>query len=269
MKQRHKSMIGMIGCGNMGQALIRGLTSSPKAGKVWVYDKQRSRLLKVKKAYKVSSAAKLDELIRRCQTLIIAVKPQDMTEVLKAIKKDYRKQLIISIAAGVSTSFIEKKVGLRSRVVRVMPNLAAKVSMSVSALAKGKYAAGSDLKKTEEIFDSVGVCLLLKERQIDAFTAVCGSGPGYVYYFMDALFKGARSLGLSPKKAGEMVIRTVIGASVLAASSGDDFEALAKRVASKGGTTEAAFKVFDKNKLKQTVIKATRAAALRAGALSK
>ena len=143
MKQKYRPTIGMIGCGNMGQALIRGVSLSFKGVKVCVYDKQRSRLLKVKKAYKVSSASSLDDLVRRCQTLIIAVKPRDIAPVLEAIKNNYEKQLIISIVAGVSTSFIQKRIGPKARVIRVMPNLAAKVSMSFSAVSKGKYKVSS------------------------------------------------------------------------------------------------------------------------------
>jgi pyrroline-5-carboxylate reductase len=265
MKQSARSKIGIIGCGNMGAALIRGL----QGRRVWAYDKQKAKLSKVERSYKAAKAKSLDRLVAGSSVVVIAVKPQDIGGVLKAIKQNYKKQLIISIAAGVTTSFIERKVGLRPRVVRVMPNLAATIGMSVSALARGKYAGGADLAKAKSIFDSVGVSLLLKESQIDAFTALCGSGPGYVYYFMDALLSAGRSLGIKGQKAEEMVVRTVIGAVALASSSKESFKIMAQRVASKGGTTEAAFKVFDKYKLKAVVKKAAQAARQRARSLSR
>ncbi|MFC1514571.1 pyrroline-5-carboxylate reductase [Candidatus Omnitrophota bacterium] len=269
MKQKPKHTIGVIGCGNMGGALVKGLKAKYKGIVIRAYDKDKARLRRLKKAYRVGIAFGLDDIIRTSRTLVIAVKPQDCPAVLAAIKRDYAKQLIISVAAGIPTSFIAQHIGAKARVVRVMPNLAATISMSVSAIAKGSFATRADLKVAVKIFDSVGICLLVSEKYIDAACAVSGSGPGYVYYFMDALLSGARRLGFGPKVARQMVVQTVLGAAALARITGEDFKSLAKRVASKGGTTEAAFKVFDQCKLGRIIDKAHKAAHARARALGK
>jgi pyrroline-5-carboxylate reductase len=263
-------MLGIIGCGNMGGAVIKGLRQRYAGLKLCVYDKDGRKLSNVRTLYKVRTSKNLEGLVRCCKSLVIAVKPQDMASVLSVIKSNYSGQLIISIAAGISAAFIEKKVRPhKARVIRVMPNLAATISVSASALCKGRYATNADMKKARQIFSSVGICVTVTEKYMDAVTAVSGSGPGYLYYFMEALEAGGRRLGLSAGLSRTLVAQTILGAAMLVKCSKEDFKALAKRVASKGGTTEAAFKVFDRRKLETIIKEATKAAYLRARALGK
>jgi len=261
-------MIGIIGCGNMGCALIKGLKRQRKGSRLVIYDKDRVRQAKIRKASKVKAAKCLEELILRSKTLIIAVKPQDMNSVLAVIGKSYSKQLVISIAAGISTSFIQKNIGPKARVVRVMPNLAAKVAASISAIAKGKFATGSDLVKARNIFKSVGACLILDEKEIDAATAISGSGPGYIYYFLHCFQSAAVKLGFSKNIAKLLTFHTVKGAVNLLSET-DDFLSLVNQVASKGGTTEAALKLLEKKKFKKIIEEAAETAKKRAKELAK
>ncbi|MBN2120796.1 MAG: pyrroline-5-carboxylate reductase [Candidatus Omnitrophica bacterium] len=274
MKQKHKFFkysrlsgckysIGIIGCGNMGQALVKGIKSKYPKADVCAYDIDKRRLKKVAKSCNAAEARSLKELVKLSSTLVIAVKPQDIEPALRAIKDNCLGKFIISIAAGVSTSYIQKKVHFRMPVVRAMPNLAAKVGGSVTALAAGKYGL-TFISKAIKIFDTIGISMIMDEKYMDAVTAISGSGPGYVYYFMDCIYQSALSLGLSKQIARKLVAQTFLGASNLVKDSNDDFKVWASRVASKGGTTEAALNIFKKQALKSTVKQAVRAAYLRA-----
>ena len=260
-------MIGIIGCGNMGEAIISGLKSKKKA-KLIVYDTAKAKLSKINARYKVRAASSLKELISHSKTIIIAVKPQDINTILKSLRFHCSNQLLISIAAGISTSFIEKAIKKRARIIRAMPNLAAKVSMSITALAKGKYATRNDLLTAQRIFKTVGSTLAVKEGSIDAITAISGSGPGYIYNFLNRMEEAAVKLGFSKKDAHALVFHTAKGAMKLVSGT-DDFGKLTRQVASKDGTTEAALKIFKKHRLKRIVEEATGNAKRQAKKLSK
>ncbi len=261
-------MIGVIGCGNMGEAIIAGIKARYKRGEIVAYDKDIKKLNRIKSKHKVPATKKPLELSAKSKTILIAVKPQDINTVLDTLKDSYKNQLIISIAAGISTSYIEKYLDKRARVVRVMPNLAAKVAKSISAISKGRFASKSDLTKAKKIFENIGQTLEIKEKYMDAVTAVSGSGPGYIFYFLYCLQEAARGLGFSKREAKELVLQTFKGAAELV-SEKDDFLKLVNQVACKGGTTEAALKQFKKKNLKNTTISAVRKGCQRANKLSK
>ncbi len=261
-------MIGIIGYGNMGKALVKGLVSNYRRESICVYDKKKSKLSKLRLTSPSKVAESLEELISFSKTLILAVKPQDIREVLDSIRVSYKNQLIISIAAGITTSFIEKIIGRRPRVVRVMPNLAAKVGKSLSGICKGRYATFSDLKKTKKIFESIGNCLILKENYINALTAISGSGPGYIFYFLYCLEEASLNLGFSKKEAHFLVFNTLKGTSELL-SEEDDFLELVSKVASPGGVTEAALSYFEEKGLKKIIKEAIRRATRRGEELSR
>jgi pyrroline-5-carboxylate reductase len=260
-------MIGIIGCGNMGQAIVKGLRREVKGSRLLCYDKDKANQSRVKKAYKIKSAKSLQEVLSHSKIILIAVKPQNINDVLGVLKQEYCGQLIISIAAGITTAFIEKKIGGKVRVIRVMPNLAAKVSASISAIAKGKFASNSDLVKTRNIFNSVGSCIILNEKDINAATAISGSGPGYIYYFLYCLQSAAEKLGFSENIAKLLTFHTVKGAVDLLSET-DDFLQLINQVASKGGTTQAAIKLLEKKNFKKIIEEAVKQAKNRAKQLS-
>ena len=261
-------MIGIIGCGNMGKAILSGVKRACKGEKVSVYDKDRRKLQQAIQRYKAEKAASLDSLISKARILLIAVKPQDIGPVLEALKKDYRNKLIISIAAGITTSYIERYTGKGVRVVRVMPNLPAKVSSAVSGLSKGKNALKSDVVKAKKIFNALGQTIEISEKYIDALTAVSGSGPGYIYYFIYCLQEAARGLGFSKREAKRLAVATFKGAAKLL-SEKDDLLGLVSKVSSKGGTTEAALNELKRKRFKATVKLAVRKAKEKANKLSK
>lgn len=266
--------IGIIGSGNMGSSLIRALRA--KGLSIEVNDKDKAKLRKVCRQYSLRQAKSNIDLIKSSQVLIIAVKPQNIDSVLfeidealaLATNKSQADKLIISIAAGVTTKYIEKVIGGRARVIRVMPNLAASIAESMSAIAKGKFAKKADLKIAQDIFKLVGETITLGEKHIDLVTAVSGSGPAYFFYLMESLIDAAVSNGVGREDAKKIVLQTALGAAGLALISQDPKE-LRRRVTSKKGITEAAVKIFEKRKLNKIIKDAVLAAKKRAKALSK
>jgi len=265
-----KKKIAFIGCGNMGKALLNGVATkrlfSNKA--ITVSDKRDSILKSIKKSYKVDTASSNIEAAKKGDIIILAVKPQDIVSVLKEISDYIESKLIISIAAGVTTSLIKLKSASK-RVIRVMPNMPALVGHGVTAISYAKGATSSDISTAKKIFDTVGVTVTVKEKDIDAVTAVSGSGPAYFFMLMENMISSASSLGLKKQIAKELVIQTALGASVLQNCTSQDPAALRRQVTSKGGTTEAALKVFLKRGFEKTVKSALVAAHKRSKELSK
>jgi len=236
---------------------------------VCVAEKDPARQRFLKSTYKLSTVD-IAELIKRSDILILAVKPQNFEEILQEIKTHLQKRhLIISIAAGITTTYIEKRLGKGVRVIRTMPNLPAQIGKGTTAITEGKYATKKDLSICEQIFNCVGKTIRVAEGKIDAITAVSGSGPAYYFLFAEVFADAARNVGLSDAEAVFAVENTLISSSIMLEKQGEDAATLRKKVTSKGGTTEAALEQFFKGKFKETFVKAVKAAKARAKELSK
>jgi pyrroline-5-carboxylate reductase len=266
-----KLKIGLIGCGNMGRAIISacsrgGLTANSE---FVVFDKSREQVLAGKKLLKFKIAADMKQLVSSSNVLIIAVKPQDIDEVLSAISLELNGHLVISIAAGITIDYLEKSLGKKAKIIRVMPNMAAMVSSSISAITLGKQAKKNDLAVALKIFSSVGETVVLDEKYMDAFTAICGSGPAYVFYFIEALSKAAEKSGFNDQQAQKFALATAAGAIKLLEITKECPQNLRAKVTSKGGTTFAGISVFENKGLISIVEQAVLAAATRSKELAK
>lgn len=255
--------IGIIGCGNMGGAII-----SQNQNAI-VFDKDRKKIGNIKKKFSVKVAFDSQDLVKKSNIVIIAVKPQDIDGVLEEIKSVINRQLIISIAAGITTKYIENKIGGKIRVIRVMPNIAAQVKSGISAICKGKFAKNNDLKVTEKMFTKIGKVAKVKEKDIDAFTAIAGTGPAYFFYFIEALADAGKKLGFKEKQMADFVIEVAKGSIKLLVEVKLSARELRERVTSKGGTTEAALNVFKHDRFNQIIKEAVLKAAQRAKQLSR
>ena len=260
-----KTKIGIIGGGNMGTAILAGIGRKFTL-RVCEQDAKRAGSLKRRFGVKV---ADLTTVAAESRIIILAVKPQNFDEVLAALRGRIRQdQLIISIAAGITCRYIEQRLG-KVRVVRTMPNLPAQVGEAMTGICRGKSATTADIKTAQQIFSCIGKTVVVDEHLMDAITAVSGSGPGYIFYFAECLEKAARSLGLNPMMARELVTQTLKGSARLLEQSGEGADVLRGRVTSKGGTTQAALAVLEKNKTEKIVGQALAAAKKRAKELSK
>jgi len=266
-------MIGVVGLGNMGGAILKGLISSGtvKRKRLTGFDNDPHKCAAAIKKYAIPITKSLSELAAYCDIIILAVKPQQIGEVLERIsfpRGGNKDKLYVSIAAGITTARIEDVLGGKPRVIRVMPNTPALVGEGICAICKGRYAAAEDLKTADEIFFSVGATINLSEKYFDLVTAVSGSGPAYFFYLKEALIDTAVRLGMKDRDAKVLVSKTALGAARLLIESGETPEALRRRVTSKGGTTEQAIKVFDRAGVKRIVKEAIIAAVKRSKELS-
>ena len=201
--------------------------------------------------------------------IILAVKPQNMSQVILSVRKFIsRDKLVISIAAGIKTGFIEKRLLGRVAVIRVMPNMPALVQKGVSAFCAGKHVKYAQKKTARQILSNIGSVVEVKEDQMDAVTAVSGSGPAYFFFLTEKLIDAGIKNGLSETIAVKLAIETAAGAAAIMSDVKELPGTLRGKVTSKGGTTEAAFKVFKKEKLGNTLEKGVRAAIKRSKELS-
>jgi len=259
--------IGIIGTGNMGEALVSGLVSSQKAGSGHIIcaDVRQDSLESVKKKYGVRTTTNNTEAIKESEIIIYSVKPQILASVLKETAPflDMSK-LIISIAAGVPLAAIESCVNKKLRLVRVMPNIAAFVKESASAIAAGQHTHKDDIKLAKAIFDSVGRSVFIEENILmDAITGLSGSGPAYIFLIVDALADAGVKMGLSRKDALFLSSQTVLGAAKLLLETKEHPGQLKDRVTSPGGTAIAGIHTLEKGGLRTTLINAVEAATTR------
>jgi len=289
-----KRTIGVIGCGNMGEAIIRCLTISHfKEGELIASDKDARKRNFIHSRYKIPIYKDNGHLSAASDVIIIAVKPQDFDGCLdeiragiegnltrakithhirKILKHKLRmgssEKIIISVAAGITTGYIQERLG-RLSIIRAMPNIASQIGEGMNVLCKGKFASVSDLNFAKRLFSCLGKSIVLDERLMDAVTAISGSGPAYLFYFIEGLMKAAGNLGLKKEIAHILVSQTIRGSLELLDKTGVPPEILRSKVTSKRGTTEAAIKIFEKEHFKKIIQDALNAARHRAGELSR
>jgi len=262
----NKKRITIIGGGNMGEAII---ASTHKRSSVSVCEKSAQRRRYLKRRYRVSFGD-IKACAHASDIIILAVKPQDIDKVLMALKGQVPKStLIISVAAGVTTRFIERRITRKPRVVRTMPNMPALIGQGITALCAGSYAKPHDLRLAKAVFTGLGKTVIVKEKLLDSITAVSGSGPAYVYLFMECLIDAAQKVGLKKDVAAQLVAATFQGSVNLLAQKNCDPRALRKKVTSKGGTTQAATEIFMNRKIDAIITAAVKAAQKRAKALAR
>lgn len=264
--------LGFIGAGNMAEAICRAVLARGvfSADQVTAYDLAEARVLLFREQFKLQTSPDNPTVVRRSQTVILAVKPQQMAEVLDEIKPAVADgQLLISIAAGISTKFIETSLGKPVPVVRVMPNTPLLAGEGMAGLCRGAHADNSHLEFASKIFASAGQVTLTEEPLMDAITAISGSGPAYFFYLVEAMVRAGEELGLSYEQSLRLSTQTCLGAGRMMIETGIDPAELRRAVTSPGGTTEAALRVIEGKHVKGTMVEAIKAAAERSEELGK
>jgi len=259
--------ICFIGTGNMGEALVSGLVCSEATNtdNIICTDINEAKLETIASKYKVRTTTDNVEAIKKSDIVIYAVKPQILASILKetAASLDMSK-LIISIAAGVPLAAIESSLNKDLRLIRVMPNIAAFVKESATAIAAGKNASQDDIDLAKAIFDSVGNSVFIEENVLmDAITGLSGSGPAYIFLIVDALADAGVKMGLSRDDALFLSSQTVLGAAKLLMDTKEHPGQLKDRVTSPGGTAIAGIHTLEKGGLRTTLINAVEAATTR------
>ncbi len=263
MKQATR--IAFIGGGNMAAALIGGLirTGYPPQDLLAVeIDAARREALARDLGIAVAPAP--DAQLAQFDVLVLAVKPQQMKEACSALRPFVGEQLVVSIAAGIRIAHLVRSLGTE-RIVRSMPNTPALIGRGISGLVAAASVTPEQRAQAARILQAVGTVVWFDdESQLDAVTAISGSGPAYVFYFIEALIQAGREMGMTDEQSRRLAIETLLGASHLAAESGEPPETLRARVTSKGGTTAAAIAVMDADQIKARIVAALRAAQRRA-----
>jgi pyrroline-5-carboxylate reductase len=267
----NKQIIAFIGGGNMGEALLQGILRAGlyAPADIRVADVDPGRLQCLRANFKVAVFRDNPAAVADAGTMILAVKPKVVPAVLAELKPHLsRLTLVVSIAAGIRTAFIEKQLPRGARVIRVMPNTAALVGKGAAAFCCGRRATAADAQRVEAIFKAVGIVVRVKEADLDAVTALSGSGPAYVFYLVESMEQAAEKMGLTAAAARALAVATVEGAAHLLAETGLDPEELRRRVTSKGGTTEAAFRILEERQVLESFVAAMRQAHQRSRQLS-
>ena len=266
MFSKHK--LGVIGAGNMGEALIRGALSAgllQPAGIV-AADPRFERLQELESALGIATTTDNNAVLADCNLILIAVKPQ----VLEALWSECAfadHHLIFSVVAGATTDAIEAGAAKPLAVIRVMPNTPALVGQGMSVFCRGRHAGDEHAELATALLSSVGQCNEVPEQWLDPATAVSGSGPAYVFLLAEAMQAGAESLGLPADVSAELIQQTLVGAAALLQQSDLPASALRQRVTSPGGTTAAAISVLEDGRFVELIEAALHAARQRAGEL--
>jgi pyrroline-5-carboxylate reductase len=278
-----KKTFGIIGAGNMAEAFVGGVLASKlfKASDVCVSDVNDQRLEFMAATYGVRTESDNAALFNGNDIIILAVKPQLMGQILSQIAPgpDHElanRKLIVSIAAGIRIEKIEavlyeslvpEKRSLLP-IIRVMPNTPALVLKGVSGMSGNRYASPEDIQNARDILSALGTVAVFDESDLDAVTALSGSGPAYVFFLAEAMIQAGVQLGLAPKDARDLAVGTIKGAAALMEARDESPELLRQNVTSPGGTTEAAFRVMDNHNTREVIIDAIQVAADRSRELS-
>lgn len=259
--------IAFVGAGNMAEALIRGMLAAGavRPENVVISGRRRDKIERTAERLGVRAAADNADCVRDADVVMLCVKPQVMRGVVEGIARDLRADaLVVSVAAGIATRAIEAPFAATQRVVRAMPNTAAVVRQSATAIAAGAHASDDDLAIAKTIFDAVGRTVIVDEYHLDAVTGLSGSGPAYVFLIIDALADAGVKVGLSRDVALELAAQTVMGSAQMLLHTGEHPGRLKDQVTSPGGTAIAGLHTLEAGGLRTTLINAVETATRRA-----
>jgi pyrroline-5-carboxylate reductase len=258
------STIAILGAGVMGETLLSGLVRSGRsAADIVITARRPERADEVAERYGVRALSNV-EAAEAAETLVLTVKPQDMHGLVEEIRDHVSPgNLVVSLAAGITTASLEARLPDGVAVVRVMPNTPALVDQGMAAISPGRSADAAHLEEAAELLRSCGRVVQVAEKHQDAVTAISGSGPAYIFYVVEAMIEAGVVLGLPRPTSTELVVQTLFGAATMIRETGQHPTVLREQVTSPGGTTAAALRQLDDHKVRAAFISAMEAAAQR------
>ncbi|WP_185181944.1 pyrroline-5-carboxylate reductase [Mycoavidus sp. B2-EB] len=258
--------IAFIGGGNMANALIGGLIKGGlSSSNLYAIDVNSDVCARLKAQWQIRTSTMLSSALQHYDALVLAVKPQQLKDLAHALAPHLNQQVVISIAAGIRTTTIQDWLGGYTRIVRAMPNTPALIGQGVTGVTALPEVNAAGRKLAETVLAAAGQVIWCEaETQIDAITAISGSGPAYVFYFIEALEAAAQQLGFDDVQSRSLALATMSGATQLATQSNEPASVLRERVTSKGGTTAAALASFTADGVKEAIMRGTFAARARA-----
>jgi pyrroline-5-carboxylate reductase len=261
--------VAIMGVGVMGSTLLAGLIRSGRsATDLVITGRNLERAEELAETYGVRLMNNVDAAVG-ADTLVLVVKPQDMDGLLAEISDHVRAgALVVSLAAGITTGFLEERLPSGTAVVRVMPNTPALVDEGMAAISPGKHCDEGHLREAEELLRSCGKVLRIPEKHLDAVTAISGSGPAYIFYVVEAMIEAGVLLGMPRATSTDLVVQTLYGAATMLKETGQHPTVLREQVSSPGGTTMAALRQLDDHKVRAAFVTAMEAAAKRSKELA-
>jgi pyrroline-5-carboxylate reductase len=261
--------VAIFGAGVMGETLLSGLVRAGRdAGEIVVTERREERAQQLTSTYGVRTMGNV-EAAKMATTLVLVVKPQDMSGLVTEIAPHLREgALVVSLAAGITTGYLENLLPAGTAVVRVMPNTPALVDEGMAAVSPGQHCDDVHLAEAEELLRSCGKVVRLAEKHLDAVTAISGSGPAYIFYVVEAMIEAGVLLGLPRSTSTELVVQTLYGAATMLKETGQHPTVLREQVSSPGGTTIAALRQLDDHKVRAAFLTAMEAAAARSAQLA-
>lgn len=264
--------VTFIGGGNMARALIGGLLGGPVSRlsdhvqhHIHVVDTNPACLVQLKEQFGVTTSTQIDAQVAASDVVLLCVKPQQIHEVAQKLVPHLSRQLIISIAAGIRIVDLSRWMNNYTAIVRTMPNMPALINLGITGMCSTTDVSAEQRAIANDILCAVGKTVwLANEALLDPLTAISGSGPAYVFYFIEAMQKAAVEMGLTEEQGRELALTTFLGASQLAAQSTESAATLRARVTSKGGTTHAAIQCLEQSDVASAIIRAAKAASERA-----
>ncbi len=259
-------MIGLIGCGNMGNALVEGIINSGirKPHEIIVYDQDNTKTRNLQDGLGLKAGADLVSLMQEAREIFLSVKPQDMHVLLLTLKPYLRPEhLLISVAAGLNISFFEACLGKEYKIIRLMPNTPCLVGEGMIVACSNDNVEPEEEQTVIKLLGTLGHVLTLEEQYFDAVTALSGSGPAYIFLVIEALTDGGVELGLKRDVALLLASQTVLGAARMCLATGENPAILKSRITSPGGTTSAGLLALEAGAIRSSFAKAMAAAAQR------
>jgi pyrroline-5-carboxylate reductase len=262
--------VAILGAGVMGETVVSGLVRAGRPpAELLMSERRPARAAELRERYGVDVVSNIDAATK-ADTLVLVVKPQDMPDLLDEIAPVVRAgQLVISLAAGITTASIEARLPEGTPVVRVMPNTAALVDEGMAAISRGSHCDEAHLAEAEELLAATGKVIRVPEKQQDAVTAISGSGPAYLFFVVEAMIEAGVHLGLPRSTATELVVQTMVGSAKLLRETGEHPTVLRERVTSPGGTTAAAVRQLEDHKVRAAFMTALESARDRSRALAR
>jgi len=261
-----------VGAGSMAEAIISGLIEKNIFSHEQIYvtnHQNKQRLATLAHTYGIKGSYDNHELFDQANIIVLAMKPKDVKDALETIRPYVSHHtLIISVIAGISTSFIAQNLSQSQSIARAMPNTSAAVGKSATAISVNSYVTKEQEQMAMDLFSAIGISVIVEEKQLDAVTGISGSGPAYFYFVVESMQKAAEQLGLDKEMATLLIHQTIYGAAEMLMSSQKDAQELRSKVTSPGGTTEAGINRMKELKLDESIVEGIKAASIRSQQLA-
>ncbi|WP_223700075.1 pyrroline-5-carboxylate reductase [Sutcliffiella deserti] len=265
-------VIGFIGAGSMAEAMVSGIVASkivPPDNVVVSNRSNQLRLIELEDKYGVRGVTKDNLQLHELDIIVIAMKPKDIDSALSSLKNHLKPtQLLLSVLAGISTSYMEEGLQGEQPVIRVMPNTSSMIGESATAISTGNHVGPDHIMDAKAILGTIGKVYTIEEEQMDVFTGVAGSGPAYFYYLMEHMEKTANEAGLDVDVTRDVVAQTILGAAKMMLTNNEEPESLRKKVTSPNGTTAAGLEALRENGGGTAISAAIKGAARRSREIS-